>query len=129
MNSQSFMAAFILILSGVAAASPTPETLVHADVQSREKTLDGMQLQIELRRQNASEAVLMQAAVANQEGVEAVFASFGLTGARHSAEWTRQRAAVEAWLETHTQWQQTYQDLDAQFQALSQQLDSLRAAP
>ena len=114
----------------IAVASPwTPEALVRADVQARKATLNGMQTQIDLRLQNASPNALMQASMANQASVDAVFAAYGTTGARHSAEWTRQREAVDEWLTVHFDWQQTYQNLDAKFQSLAQQLDSLRAGP
>lgn len=122
---------FILGLQcAIALASPlTPEKLVRADIQAREVTLKGMQQQIELRRQNASPDALMQASMASQAEVEAVFTAYGITGARHSAEWTRQRDTIEKWLAVHFKWQQTYQKLEAKFQLLAQQLDSLRTAP
>lgn len=114
----------------IAVASPlTPETLVRADVQARQTTLDGMQMQIDLLQQSASAAALMQASMANQAAVDAVFAAYGTTGARHSAEWTQQREAVEEWLTVHADWQQTYQSLNTKFQSLAQQLDSLRTGP
>ena len=111
------------------ASQLTPETLVRADVQARETTLDGMQMQIDLLQQSASPDALMQASMANQAAVEAVFAAHGTTGARHSAEWTQQREAVEEWLTVHSDWQQTYQNLNTKFQSLAQQLDSLRTGP
>ena len=111
------------------ASQLTPEALVRADVQARETTLDGMQMQIDLLQQSASPDALMQASMANQAAVEAVFTAYGTTGARHSAEWTQQREAVDEWLTVHFDWQQTYQNLNAKFQSLAQQLDSLRTGP
>lgn len=111
------------------ASQLTLEALVRADVQAREATLDGMQMQIDLRLQSASPDALMQASMANQASVDAVFTTYGTTGARHSAEWTQQREAVDEWLTVHFDWQQTYQNLDAKFQSLAQQLDSLRTGP
>lgn len=104
----------------------TPQDFLQADVEARQLTLDGMSQQIALITAGASEDEINQAVADNQTNVEAIFASFGTTGAAHSACGTQKRAEIEAWMADHPEWQQTYDSLKAEFDALSQQLSTLR---
>ena len=104
----------------------TPETYVQADVEAQQLTLEGMRLQVELLSQAAEESVRINAALANQEAVEGVFSGYGSSGSAHSAYGTQHSEAIQAWLAGQAQWQSTYEDLAAEFAALSEQLDSLR---
>lgn len=104
----------------------TPETYTKADVEARELTLDGMRMQIDLLTQAADEQTRTNAALANQEAVEAVFSGYGTSGSAHSAYGTQHNEAIEAWLASQPQWQSTYQELASEFATLSEQLNSLR---
>ena len=114
-----------LVWSVLAWAELTPETFVQADIEARQATLEGMVARLSQLQQNADLEDQAQLSEHNQADIDAIFERFGTDSASHAAYGSRHRAAIVAWLEAHPQHQQQYDDLAAQFEALSQQLDVL----
>ena len=131
MKIHTILSFFIIVLfsalnTGVQAENLSSEDFLQADVEARRLTLEGMSHQVALLMSGASAQEVDQAVSENQANVEAVFTSFGTSGAEHSAYGTKNRAAIEAWMTGHPEWQQIYDALDAEFTSLSQQLSTLR---
>lgn len=127
MKLKLLIAMFFCLQSIQASAQElTSENYVLADVAAREATLDGMRIQIELLTLGASEGQLHLVAVVNQNKVEDIFFGFSTTGSQHTAYGTKYREEIETWLNAHTDWQITYQELGAEFNSLSQQIATLR---
>ncbi len=112
--------------AGILAQGLTLETYVKADVEARQRTIDGMYQQIDLLNSGANEAAINQASSSNQNQVDSVFEFYGTTGVTHSAYGGRHSKEIEQWLAGHSNWQQSYDALDDEFASLSQQLRTLR---
>jgi hypothetical protein len=110
----------------VFAQDMTPVDFLQADVDARQLTLEGMSQQITLLNSGASSDQIYLSVSANEANVEAVFASYGTSAAAHSAYGTKNSKVIETWMREHPEWQQTYDDLNAEFEWLSEQLSTLR---
>ncbi|OAD23923.1 secreted protein [Candidatus Thiomargarita nelsonii] len=117
-----FMCAFSLT---AIAQELSPEAYVKADLEARSITLAGMEARLTMMQQSVNTVVQYRQADENRQNVEAVFASYGFTGASHAAYGTRNGEAIAAWLEGNPDLQKQYNDLAVRFDALSSQFDSL----
>lgn len=117
-----------LAWSSAHAAELTPRTYTEADVEVREVTMEGMRERFELLSAGATDDELFDAGSQNAALIEEIYSEYGTSGGAHAAYGSRERAAIDAWLAEQPDWQQHYQSLERDFEALRKSLETLQGA-
>lgn len=125
----NYVFVWVLLIASVSAyaQSLSPQSFVQIDIAAREITLDGMNARVILLSSGSvtqeEELALDQA---NQQAVTDMYRTYGTTANAHTLYSTHNAQAITNWLEQNPEWQAHYDDIAAEFESLSAQLDGLR---
>jgi hypothetical protein len=115
------------VSSAWAAGIEDAGTYVYVDVSVRSLTLQGMRTRLALLQGDRSDPALEAAIDADtQRQVAEFYQRFGTSAAAHAAYGSREAVRIRDWIDAHPLWQQRYADLEADFRAVSAQLNGLR---
>jgi hypothetical protein len=115
---QSVLLAGLLVAASANAEELTPSLYVQIDQEVREITIFGMQERLSMLAEGADDEQQINASLAVQQSVGAVFAAHGTTAEKHAAYGTRNAEGIAAWLEENPQWKQSDAELARRFNAL-----------
>lgn len=125
----SYLFSWILLIASVSAhaQSLSPQSFVQIDIAVREITLDGMNERILLLSTgSATSKDELALDKAHQQAVADTYRTYGTTANAHTLYGTHNAQAIANWLEQNPEWQAHYDDIAAEFESLSAQLDGLR---